>query len=148
MRVNNLTPQFGIQPGKVKRPGESDEVFELPEETSRADAKTGAKPASASSLGALIAAQLHGIEEEEIEERRRKRQRGVHRGLNILDTLDEIKLEMLAGRLSPNQILKLLGSLDAREPDSGDPKLNGILDEIELRARVELAKLQRKQGDS
>ncbi len=144
MRINGPNTQFGIQTGKVKRAGDADGNFELPEEASGADGKPAAKTSGAPPMSALIAAQLHGVDEREQEERRRKRQKGVARGNTILTALDEIKIEMLAGRLSPAQVLKLIGTIEGREGDSDDPRLEALLDEIELRARVELAKLQRK----
>ena len=144
MRINGPNPQLGVQTTKVKRTGDADGNFELPEESAGTDGKQAARTSGASSMGALIAAQLHGVSERDQDERRRKRQKGVARGNNILGALDEMKIEMLAGRLSPAQVLKLIGTIEGRENDSDDPRLEALLDEIELRARVELAKLQRK----
>lgn len=146
MRVNGPVPQFGVSPGKAKKADGQDGSFELPEETSSAQSRSGVRASHTSSMGALIAAQLHGVDEKEENERKRRRRRGVMRGQNILAALDELKIEMLAGRLSPTQILKLISSVEERE-DSNDPRLEAILNEIELRARVELAKLQRKNSE-
>jgi len=74
-----------------------------------------------------------------------KRRKAVRRGRQLLDTLDEVKADLLAGRVSEgrlNQLLALLGQ--AR--DRTEAGLDGVLDEVELRARVELAKFGRFAG--
>jgi len=68
-----------------------------------------------------------------------KRKKQVRRATALLDTLDEIKADLLVGRVSEgrlNQLMALIGQ--ARE--RGEPHLDALLDDIELRARVELAK--------
>lgn len=75
---------------------------------------------------------------------RERRRRSAKRGQAMLDVLDELKLALLSGRLPPDLQNRLAISL--REAgDSGDPRLDGIIDSIELRAEVELAKLKQAQ---
>jgi parvulin-like peptidyl-prolyl isomerase len=67
------------------------------------------------------------------------RRKLVRRGNALLDTLQEVAADVLVGRVSDgrlNQLLALIGQ--ARE--RGEPELDALLDDIELRARVELAK--------
>jgi len=74
-----------------------------------------------------------------------KRRKAIRRGRQMLDTLDEVKADLLAGRVSEgrlNQLLALLGQ--ARE--ATEAGLDSVLDEVELRARVELAKFGRFGG--
>ncbi|MFC4351144.1 flagellar assembly protein FliX [Fodinicurvata halophila] len=72
-----------------------------------------------------------------------QRQRSHQHAKDVLDQLEELRLELLSGRLSLS-LLERIGKLLADRPeDSGDPQLEGILQDIELRAAVELAKLQR-----
>jgi hypothetical protein len=144
MRISAPSSQLGIASVQTKKSGEVEGEFELPQEQGAAPAKANAKIISANSMGALIAAQLHGVEEEELEQRRRRR-KNVEQGQSLLSTLDEMKLDLLTGKLSPFRILKLIAGVNGRARDSGDERLEGILDEIELRARVELAKLQKKE---
>lgn len=71
-----------------------------------------------------------------------KKRKAIKRGNALLDTLETIKADLLLGRVSEgrlNQLLVLVTS--ARERQS--PDLDGVLDDIELRARVELAKFGR-----
>lgn len=69
--------------------------------------------------------------------------RGRQRGEDLLDRLDELRLALLEGRLSIAAIERLADLVAARRAQVSDPRLAEILDEIELRAAVELAKLGR-----
>lgn len=60
---------------------------------------------------------------------------------DLLNRLDQIRLGLLRGDLSPIDLQALVLSLAERRREGGDPRLIAIVDEIELRARVELAKL-------
>lgn len=88
-------------------------------------------------LEALLAAQVVG---DAMEERAKKR-RVAERGNNILDKLEALRDGLLTGRMSKQKLIELAQAL--REPREKDlpPEAEKILDEIELRAAVELAKL-------
>jgi hypothetical protein len=59
----------------------------------------------------------------------------------MLDRLDELRMGLLAGRLPRERLTGLIRlAHTSREPNL-DSRLNQVLDEIELRAKVELAKL-------
>jgi hypothetical protein len=58
-----------------------------------------------------------------------------------LNRLDQIRLGLLRGDLSLIDLQSLVRSLAERRREGGDPRLIAIVDEIELRAKVELAKL-------
>jgi hypothetical protein len=91
--------------------------------------------APASSLDALLALQA-------VDDPLQKRKKAVRRGQALLDTLNEVKADLLVGRVGEgklNQLLSLIGQ--AREQTQ--PGLDAVLDDIELRARVELAKFER-----
>ena len=60
---------------------------------------------------------------------------------DLLDRLDQIRMGMLRGDLSPIDLKALVLRLAERRREGGDPRLMAIIDEIELRAKVELAKL-------
>ena len=66
----------------------------------------------------------------------------VQRGNSMLDTLDEIKADLLVGRISFDRLDRLstmLGEMRERSL----PGLDAVLDDIELRVQVELAKFGR-----
>jgi hypothetical protein len=72
---------------------------------------------------------------------RRARQRAIQRGDAMLDDLEEIRLGLLLGAIPRSRLEQLAQLVRTRREQVDDPKLMAILDEIELRAAVELAKL-------
>ncbi|MBT3928345.1 MAG: flagellar biosynthesis protein FlgI [Rhodospirillaceae bacterium] len=62
------------------------------------------------------------------------------RGSKILEHLDKIRLGLLAGGIPRQTLRRLTAELSATRAETADPRLRAILDEIELRARVEIAK--------
>lgn len=93
-----------------------------------------AGPASLAAVDALLALQetddaLHA-----------PRRRAIRRGEEMLDILDEIKLSLLAGQLPKSRLTRLLSVVERQQGVFHDPRLQDVLDQIELRARVELAK--------
>lgn len=106
-------------------------------ETQQAQATRAATaPATITNVGSLLA--LQGVET--IDERRR---RATRRANTLLDQLEDIKIATLSGNVSRNQLANLSQTLRERLDDVEDPALSAILEEVELRAEVELAKLER-----
>lgn len=70
------------------------------------------------------------------------RKKALRRGASLLDLLDDIKADLLIGRVSGDRLDRMVAVLsEAREHSM--PGLDAALDEIELRVRVELAKFGR-----
>src|SRR5262249_17847668 len=92
-------------------------------------------PAAPRTIGidALIA--LQGVEDP-IERRRH----AVRRGRLALDALDELKIGLLGGTLSTATLNKLRSAATYLKDGSAEAHLDGVLDEIELRVEVEIAK--------
>jgi hypothetical protein len=88
------------------------------------------------SMGALLALQM----DDDVTERRR---RATARSNSLIDQLDEIRLAMLGPGVTRTQLANLAQTLRQQRDHVDDPALNAILDDIELRAEVELAKLER-----
>lgn len=72
------------------------------------------------------------------------RSNGLQRASDLLEHLDEIRYGLLVGGLSRSSLLDLARSVRQQRAMIGDPRLAVILDEIELRAAVELAKYSLK----
>ena len=72
-----------------------------------------------------------------------RRRRAVRRAGRILDVLDEIKVALLEGALSSADLDRLRRAVRDERERTEDPTLEAVLDEIELRAAVEVAKLER-----
>lgn len=70
------------------------------------------------------------------------RRRARERAGSILDALDELRVALLDGRLTMGQIEGLVARVASQRALTDDPRLNDVLDEIDLRAQVELAKYQ------
>jgi hypothetical protein len=85
-------------------------------------------------IDALIA--LQGVEDPA--ERRRH---ALKRGRHALDALDELKIGLLGGILTPATLTKLKSAAGYLKDVSGDAGLDSVLGEIELRVEVEIAKL-------
>ena len=76
------------------------------------------------------------------------RARGLRRGRDLLDQLDRIRLALLTGQIPLARLDGLMRALKQARGETGDPGLNQILDEIELRCAVELAKFEALRGSS
>ncbi|MGE0254112.1 MAG: flagellar assembly protein FliX [Alphaproteobacteria bacterium] len=130
-----------IRPGTIRRnerarDGEGASFARHLSGDSASSAATIAGGAPVVSLAALLAAQgtddaIDG----------RARQAGIRRGEDLLERLDEVRVGLLTGRLPKATLERLVTQLAQRRSTGGDPRLGQLLDEIELRARVELAKL-------
>ena len=88
-----------------------------------------------SAIGTLLAAQ-------EVGDPLSGRSKDLARGGRLLDRLDEIRMGLLAGGIPKAALLRLQREVEAERQRDLEPRLRGILDEIELRARVELAKYE------
>lgn len=72
-----------------------------------------------------------------------RKRRAVSRAGRLLDVLDDVKVSLLSGELSGADLGKLQQAIRDQREQTDDPKLEGVLNEIETRAAVELAKLER-----
>ena len=76
-----------------------------------------------------------------IEQPGERRRRAVARGRTALDALDALKIGLLSGALDGATVIRLRAAVSGLKDGSGDPALDGVLAEIELRVEVELAKM-------
>lgn len=91
--------------------------------------------AGVGSLDALIALQ-------EVDGPVERRRRAVRRAGRILDVLDEVKLAILDGGVSSGALQRLSTAVREERTRIEEPGLGDVLDEIETRAKVELAKIE------
>lgn len=75
-----------------------------------------------------------------------RKRRSVSRASRLLDSLDDLKVALLGGDLSQAQVEALGRAVREQRMATDDPKLEAVLDEIETRAAVELAKLESARG--
>ena len=67
-------------------------------------------------------------------------QKGIQKGLSLLDELEKLRGQLLAGRIAPESIVTIQNYVKQMSTDNLDDRLKGLLLEIETRAVVELAK--------
>lgn len=65
------------------------------------------------------------------------------RGKNLIEKLEEIRDGLLLGSISRESLINISRMVKERRYESADPRLKEIMDEIELRVEVELAKLMK-----
>lgn len=75
-----------------------------------------------------------------------RRRRAIRRGGGLLDRLDELKLALLSGEAGEAALDRLARTLREDRPSDADQALTGLLDQIDLRAAVELAKAEIRQN--
>jgi len=68
------------------------------------------------------------------------RKQASDRAFTLLDVLDDLKVALLDGAIPRDTLVRLLETLKTRRDATGDPGLEAALDEVEIRAAVELAK--------
>ena len=72
-----------------------------------------------------------------------ERRRATRHGHSLLDELRALQLAMVDGQVPEGILRRLAGLVDGLRPSAADARLDAVLDAIELRAAVELAKLRR-----
>lgn len=100
-----------------------------------------AAPAPATGVEAVDA--LLAIQEVDATGGEKRRSQARRRGERLLDRLDEIRMGLLRGGISEARLEEIATLVAERRGPSDDPALERVLDEIELRLKVELAKLGR-----
>ncbi|MEQ1889579.1 MAG: flagellar assembly protein FliX [Alphaproteobacteria bacterium] len=94
---------------------------------------TGAGPASM--IGSLLSIQ-------EVHDKGGGRRSALGRADEMLDLLDAVRHGLLIGSISEHKLRRLLSLSHMKREGFTDPRLGEILSDIELRAKVELAKLE------
>lgn len=122
---------LGSPAANVRRTSSSG--FALPDAASTPETRAAVAPKAAANIDALLA--MQGIEDP-VE----RRKRSVQRGRGALDVLDDLKIGLLSGNFDASTVSRLRDAAANLKSSSGDPGLDVVLSEIELRVEVELAK--------
>lgn len=121
------------RPGPATKGGSSAFSSHLSESSEAQESRSVGGARAAAGIDSLLAVQEMG---DALDSQSRARQRGNE----ILDRLDELRHGLLMGSLTRNQIENLARLVRLQRETISDPRLAEILDQIELRAEVELAK--------
>ena len=108
-------------------------TFTVSEEEAPHNTAAATSLRSVSSLDALMA--LQGVEDPT-----ERKKRAVAKGRNALDLLDSLKVALLDGSVDSSTLARLKVAAEGLTEGSGDGGLDTVLDEIDLRVAVELAK--------
>jgi Class II flagellar assembly regulator len=131
MRVEGNRP---IRPTTTRRDDKTAGSGAFAEVLGSEPAAAPAKASPIGSLGALFALQ-------EVADPTAQRRKAVARATRLLDRLGDLQLGLLDGEIDQESLADLASTARAARDATDDPNLQQILDEIELRAAVELAKL-------
>jgi len=112
--------------------------FSIESESATQHAAAAGPAAASSGIEALLALQA-------VEDPLLSRKKAVRRGNALLDTLEDIKADLLLGLVSEGRLNHLM-ALITQVRERNLPGLDHVIDDIELRARVELAKFGRLTG--
>jgi len=135
-KVGYTRPATGAR--SVKRTGSADGA-KFAEALAAAEGVGGVEAtgsiAGISGVGALLGAQ-------EVSEHEVRKRKSIRAGRLTIEALEQLRDALLIGTLPLSTLRKLETLVEEERGKTNDPVLQGILDEIELRAAVELAKLE------
>jgi hypothetical protein len=149
MKVEGPKGPSSVQGKKVAKttrasgPGFASELGRVSGSDDAADSAAAVENASGiAGVEGIFAAQSvdPGAGQSSPEERRKRAQRGAE----ILDRLEEIRRGLLLGAIPKDKLADLARLVRDKREKGADPVISRLLDEIELRAEVELAKLSRR----
>lgn len=107
-------------------------------ESMKAESGQVANVGSISVADAIFATQMvNGEEEREIKKKLLKK------ASTFIDKLEEIRDGLLVGYISKDKLIDISRMIKERQVETTDERLKNLMEEIELRVEVELAKLMR-----
>lgn len=127
------TPQPIKRPAKTDGSGSTSFAKHIDEDSE--SAATGGVMSSNAISGIL------GVQE--VDDALAHASKGKARANDILDKLEDLRLQLLTGTVSRDKLMQLSQMVNARRSAVKDPRLAALLDDIDLRAQVELAKYVR-----
>lgn len=138
ININNINKTKEISTAKARKTGGGDSFSSYLQNNLKVSSPQVTAGGAISVADAIFAAQtVDGEEERQIRKKLCKRASG------LLEKLEEIRDGLLAGQISKDKLIEISRMVKENRPPAQDPVLQEILDEIELRVEVELAKLTR-----
>ncbi len=133
-KIDGLGSVRSTQPVKrTAKPGSSGSTSFATHLDEGAETSGSSSVAGTSPVGGILGVQ-------EVDDALAHASKGKLRAEDILDRLDDLRMQLLSGGISKEKLLQLSRVVNAHRAQVSDPKLAAILDEIDLRAQVELAK--------
>lgn len=136
MRIEGSAPRRELGKGRKSADSNgSSEKFSAQDTGASERAPASIPMQAATGIDAILA--LQSVDDPLLAKRR-----AVKHGAAMLDTLEEAKADLLIGRLSEGRLNRMT-ALVSRARQSAEPDLEALIADIELRVRVELAKMGR-----
>lgn len=149
MKVGGPSGPSRIQTSKTEKSKKTGKAGDFAAHLRHVDAQTGEEigatdqVSSVAGVGGILAAQAVNPDVgqgPDYQERKRR----ARRGEDILERLDEVRKGLLVGSVPKERLGELARLVREKREKGADPLISQLLDEIELRAEVELAKLSRR----
>lgn len=138
-RIDDIIKSAELAKGKSTRKVSTGESFsEYLKMSSAQEGNNIQNTTAMTSADAIFAAQMVDGEEE-----RQKKQKLLKRSYGLLDRLEEIRDGLLLGSISKDKLIEISRMVKNKNIKCDDEKLREIMEEIELRVEVELAKIMR-----
>lgn len=131
MRIDNSIRTNQVASRGTQRTGTSG-MFQIDDSVSTQQSLPSTPVVSAAGIDALLALQS-------VDDPLLARKKAVRRGSALLDALALAQADLLSGNVGDGRLNQLM-ALVTQARDSVDPRLDALIDDIELRVRVELAK--------
>lgn len=141
MKINDVSAGKGPQQVKRKKTGSGQGSAFADALKSAAGTEETVSAASGAPVHAVDAV-LVAQESDDATERRARKQIRQY-GESLLDQLDSIRHDLLIGAIPKERLSELAKRMRAQRARCQDPQLAGLIDEIELRCEVEIAKWTR-----
>ena len=97
--------------------------------------------ASAQSIAQVDA--LLAVQAAEDPTERATQKRMVTRADTVIEKLEDLRLGLLSGRMTIGHVINIADVVASHREKVNDPNLSAILDEIDLRAQIEIAKMSK-----
>lgn len=126
----------------TKKSGKKGGSSELSGFSALISTKAGDAEAATASKGIASINNLLAVQEADDPSKRAAKQRMAKRGHDILDALEQIKMALINGNLRYSHLENINDMVARNRERIDDPEMAALLDEIDLRAQVEMAKLE------
>ncbi len=123
---------------KAGKAGKTDSTFGDMVASAAAETQSAAATQSIAQVDALLS-----VQSVETATERGKKGRMRERGEKVLRQLDHLRLAMLTGNMSLGQMIDIADVVASQRETIDDPEMTAVLDEIDLRAQIEIAKMRK-----
>lgn len=139
MQINDINKVKETTASKVKRKTAGGSFSSYLQDVMQPSADSVSGMVAVSAADMIFAAQTASVDDEERELRKKQ----LSRGNSLLEKLEEIRDGLLCGYIAKDRLIEIARLVREKKMTAQDERLNQIIEEIELRVEVELAKLMK-----